>query len=180
MLDAGLARYGLGGRVVVAGDHPDFQVHGAQAAHGFGGFGLDGVGDFDGTGQHAVHGYGGAGLRYDHLARAHQGADAEAGESGEAGDGLERDVARRGALDNGFAQGMLREELGGSGQAQKVAFGEAFGGNDTHDARLALRDGAGLIEHNGVDPVSHFESFAALNKDAALGAAPRAHHDGGG
>ena len=44
-------------------------------------------------------------------------------------------------------------------------------------ARLAARDGARFIQHHGVDLVRHLQRFAALDQDAALGAAPRPHHD---
>ena len=75
---------------------------------------------------------------------------------------------------------MLGIALGGGGQPQQFVLGRTGGRRDGRDPRLAARDGAGLIEHHGIDAVRHFERFAAFDQDAALGAAARSHHDGHG
>ena len=53
-------------------------------------------------------------------------------------------------------------------------------GDDANDDGRALRDGAGLVENDGVDGLQGFERFGRFEQDAHLGAFTGAHHDGDG
>jgi len=77
VVDAGFARGALGGGLMIAGDHPDIEAHGAQAAHGFGGFRLVFVRHFERAGHGAIDGDLNTGLAYNHLAAVDDRAHAE-------------------------------------------------------------------------------------------------------
>ena len=50
-------------------------------------------------------------------------------------------------------------------------------GVDGDDGHLAAGDGAGLVEHDGVDPAGRLEHLRPLDQDAELGAAAGADHE---
>jgi hypothetical protein len=60
-------------------------------------------------------------------------------------------------FDDGLAQRVFRIAFRRCGQAQHVAFGECAVRGHTRHARLALGDGARLIQHDGIDLVGHLE-----------------------
>ena len=53
-------------------------------------------------------------------------------------------------------------------------------GHDVGDHRAALGDGAGLVQHDGLDAVGLLQGRAALDQDAVLRALAGADHDGRG
>ena len=72
--------------------------------------------------------------------------------------------------DDGLGNRMLRGLLRRGRQTQHLGFGEAVMGGDVGDARLALREGAGLVENDGLELVGGFQSRTASEQDAQLGA----------
>ena len=87
-------------------------------------------------------------------------------------------AARGRGLDDGLGQWVLAVALGGRDQAQDLVLVDAVGGRDRDDLGLAARQGAGLVEHDGVERCRLLERQRVLEEDAALGAQPGADHDG--
>ena len=123
-LDAGGLGDGGGAAFVVAGEEDSGEAHGVQGRDGGGGVGFDGVGEGDGAkemGCIIVHvkdgdgGFGGGGFgAADEIGLAGKGGgDAVARLVVESGRGLQLEVLRAGAVDDGFAEGMLAELFGG-------------------------------------------------------------------
>ena len=72
---------------------------------------------------------------------------------------------------------MLGELFERRGDGEKLVPADAAV-DDVGDDGLALRDGAGLVEHDGVDAVRRFKRFGGFDEDAVGCAAARADHDG--
>ena len=87
-------------------------------------------------------------------------------------------AARGRGLDDGLGQWVLAVALGGRDQAQDLVLADAVGGRDRDDLGLAARQGAGLVEHHGVERCGLLERERVLEEDAAPGAQARADHDG--
>ena len=60
--------------------------------------------------------------------------------------------------------------------ASASAVGDAGGGVHGDQAHLAGGDGAGLVQHDGVDAAGGLQHFGPLDQDAELGAAAGADH----
>ena len=63
------------------------------------------------------------------------------------------------------------------GTQQLGAVGPA--GMQRHNGGLSFGDGAGLVQHDGVNVVGDLQDLAGSDQDALPGAETRAHHDGG-
>ena len=72
---------------------------------------------------------------------------------------------------------MLAAALETCGQTQQFGFLDAGRGLDRHDARLALGERAGLVDHQRVDLLQALQRLGALDQHARLRAAPDADHD---
>ena len=72
---------------------------------------------------------------------------------------------------------MLAARLDGGGEAQHLVLGKARRRLDAGELRLALGQGAGLVEDDGVDRGHAFERLGVADEDAGLGAAAGRHHD---
>ena len=76
------------------------------------------------------------------------------------------------------ASGCSLPLLEPGGECQHLVFREAGGRHHGDEARLALGQRAGLVDHDGVDLLHDLERLGALDQDARLGAAAGGHHDG--
>ena len=108
---------------------------------------------------------------HEHLAALHDTAHALADHGLEGGGRRQRHQAALGRIGHdGAGQGVLAFFLQGGGQAQGV-IGNVAG----HHGRLALGEGARLVE-NGRRQVAHgLQHRAVLDEHAELGALPHAH-----
>ena len=95
---------------------------------------------------------------------------AEAFEVGEALDGGEGADPLAGAGGDGLGDRVLGGVLEGAGEAQDLVAVDAVGRHDVDERHAAGGDGAGLVEHDGVDPAGRLEDLGALDEDAELGA----------
>jgi hypothetical protein len=205
VLDADLAGDGLGGRGVVAGDHPYLQAEGLQLGDSLGGVRLDGVGNGDQTGQEAVHGdvhRGGTGGRgaggvtgqrrgvdaegvhvcpvADRDAgRVDRGADAVSGVGGEVGRGLQGQAAGAGGGHDGLADRVLASDLRGGDQGQQRVGVVAGEGRDVLEGGSTVGDGAGLVQDDCGQPAGGLQRPAVADEDAELGGLAGADHDRG-
>ena len=85
-----------------------------------------------------------------------------------------------GLADDRVGQGMLGEPLGRGDQGEDLVVGQsALGSDDVGDPRLALGEGAGLVEDDGPDRPQPLEGFGVPEQDAGLGALPGPDHDRG-
>ena len=82
---------------------------------------------------------------------------------------------RRGAA-TARAIGCSEAYSSARGEAAYLVDGLAVGGHHVVDGHLAGGHGAGLVEHDRVDPAGRLEHLGALDQDAELGAAPGADH----
>ena len=83
-----------------------------------------------------------------------------AGRRIEVGDRGERDIARRGGRDDGGGERMLARPFDAAGKTQRLAVGEAFGGDHGDHLRLAFGQGAGLVDDERVDFFHPLQRFA--------------------
>ena len=67
--------------------------------------------------------------------------------------------------------GMLGAGLDGGCQPEDLTGAPPVGGDDRGDGQVARGQGAGLVEHHGVDGADRFQGPVALEEDAQLGAA---------
>src|SRR5215208_4806302 len=74
---------------------------------------------------------------------------------------------------------MLAATLGGGRHDEKLVPREAVQGNHIGQARLATRQRAGLVKHDGGELVGLLQGLAALDEDPALGSLAGADHDRG-
>jgi hypothetical protein len=72
---------------------------------------------------------------------------------------------------------MLARPLDAGGKAQDARLVEALGRRDRDHLRLALGQGAGLVDHERVDLLHALERLGVLDQHAGLGAAADADHD---
>ena len=78
------------------------------------------------------------------------------------------------------ASGCSEAVLDRGREPQQLPFGEVavvVGELDGDDGRLALGEGAGLVDDDGVDLLHPLERFGVLDEDAHLGSAADADHD---
>ncbi len=75
---------------------------------------------------------------------------------------------------------MLGGLLQGGGHAQKFLLRHTWGWAAVGDHRLALGEGARLVQHHGLDGVQGLQRLGGLDQDAVLRALAGAHHDGHG
>ena len=107
----------------------------------------------------------------DHAVPVDDALDAEAFEVGEAVDGGEGADPFAGAGRDGLGDGVLGGVLEGTGEAEDLVGVDAVDGDHVDECHAAGGDGAGLVEHDGVDLAGRFEDLGALDQDAELGAA---------
>ena len=81
------------------------------------------------------------------------------------------------ALQDGKCQRVIGTLLHGGGQKEQFLLLHAGSGADLRHLRAALRDSAGLVEHNGVHAVDRLQAFRCLEEDAVFSALSRADHD---
>ena len=144
-----------------------------------GGEGVGRVHEFRGVDAHrgqearAPHDDGMAGHRGRHAATR----DGE--EVGRVGDGELPGVG--GLADDGVGERMLRAALRGGDESEDLLLGErTLGADDVRHAGLALGQGAGLVEHDGLDRAQPLERLGVAEQDPVLGALAGADHDRGG
>ena len=104
-------------------------------------------------------------------------ADALTGDLLKFVDGQERERFLLRLGHDGLGKRMLGELFERRGDGEKFVPADAAV-DDVGDDGLALRDGAGLVEHDGVDAVRRLKRFGRLDEDAVHRAAARADHDG--
>ena len=193
--------HGERGRASIAREHPDRESLLAEEADRLGRLGADGVGDGDAPSRRpsdASHvdrrAVGREAVRLGAQVVGHiegcrpQAADrhrppVDGAPHALAGDRLERlsrptaqaAVGRR--LDHRGAQRMLARPLQRCRQVEDVVLRHAIGRQDRRHGGPAQREGAGLVEHDGVDAPGRLERLAAAHEDARLGAAARRDHD---
>ena len=80
---------------------------------------------------------------------------------------------------DGVSDGVLGRVLEGAGKRLDLGHGLVCGGVDGSNAHPPGRDGAGLVEQDGVDPAGGLQDLGALDEDAELGAAPGTDQQGG-
>ena len=102
-----------------------------------------------------------------------------AGQRHEVGGPGDVDGAARGRGDDGQGDRVLAAGLDGGGGAQRLVLGQPAGGRDVDEGHLAGGDGAGLVEHDGVDAPGVLEHVGALDQDAEARAATGAHQQRG-
>lgn len=85
-----------------------------------------------------------------------------------------------GALGDGLGDRVLGGVLQRPGESQHLVGVLAVGGDDVGQGHPAGGDGAGLVQHDRVDPAGGLQDLRALDEDAELGAAARTDQEGGG
>ena len=80
---------------------------------------------------------------------------------------------------DGLGDRVFGGVLEGAGEAQHVVGVDAVDGDDVDEGHAAGGDGAGLVEHDGVDPAGRFEDLGSLDEDAELRAAAGADEERG-
>ena len=80
------------------------------------------------------------------------------------------DVPSPGAGDDRLTQRVLRTGFCRGSESQNLVLVEGVEHDHVGEGRLASGDGAGLVQHHGVDPMG------GLQGDAILGALPDPHH----
>jgi len=89
-----------------------------------------------------------------------------------------RDIPRVRILDHGLREGMLRLPLDGGRETEDLIFRHAVR-DDVGYLRFALREGAGLVHHHGIDPSRGLEGNRVLEQDPPLRPETGPHHDRG-
>ena len=102
-----------------------------------------------------------------------------AGQRDEVGGPRHVDGAARGRGDDGPRDRVLAAGLDGGGGPQRLVLGQPAGGGHVDEGHLAGGDGAGLVEHDGVDAPGVLEHVGALDQDAEARPAPGAHQQRG-
>ena len=105
-------------------------------------------------------------------------AHAEAGDRLEALYSGQFQLARRGRVAHRARQGMFGTALQGRGQRQQLVLLNAFDRHLRGDRRPALGEGAGLVQHDGVELAGALQGLAVADQDAHLRRAAHADHDG--
>ena len=206
-VDAGLAADGLGGFLVIAGEHHHIDAQLFEFSNGLAAGRLDHIGHRD----QAKHGAGPLcladkeewcftllgqavclGLQFGrvHLQDAQQPAVASVNHDAvdPAPDSLplgrakvlrfgEGDALFGSILHDGIGQRMLRTLFHRCCQRNQLVGSEAVQGQHIGHPGSALGDGAGLIQNDGVHQVGGFQALGALDEDAVFSALSGAHHD---
>ena len=82
--------------------------------------------------------------------------------------------------DDGLAERVLRSSFGGRDEGQQFVLARStLGADDIGDPRLALGEGAGLVEHDDADLLESLERLGVPEEHAVLGALPGTDHDRG-
>lgn len=106
--------------------------------------------------------------------------DAATRAGGECSGGRYGDVAFSRRVDDRAGQGMFGPGLD-SGRHGQHDLGVVAGDDLLVDeAGMALGQGPGLVDHQGVDLLQSFECFGVLDQDAIAGSATNPDHDGHG
>ena len=203
LVDAEPPRHGFGGRAAVAGRHDHLQPERAERGDRLRRRRPDRIGDRDDAGEPAVEGDEHDGLALlaalgcrrghrldrdmlvvhqpavaeEHGASGDLAADALAGERLEIARLLGREVPLARGGDDRLGERMLAAGLDRGGIAENLVFGEARRRLDAGELRLALGEGAGLVDDDGVDRGHALERLGVADEDAGLGAAAGRHHD---
>ncbi len=96
---------------------------------------------------------------------------------GEVDRSAELQAALLGALDDGSGERMLAASFEARGEPQQLALAERAGCHDADEARLALGQGSGLVDDQGVDLLHDFERLGILGQHSGARASPGADHD---
>ena len=91
--------------------------------------------------------------------------------------GAELQAAFLGAFDDRSGERMLAAPFEAGGQPQQLVLVDGADRNDADEARLALGQGPGLVDDQGVDLLHQLERFGVLDEDPGVRAAPGADHD---
>ena len=203
LVHAGLGADGLGGALVVSGEHDHSDAHVPHLPDSLGAVLLDDIGHGDNAHQLLVLAEeqgrltllrqllrlgldGGGDLRLGldelqvaggELGAVELGGDAVAGQSLELGDLVGLHVPLLAFLHNGPGQGVLTLLLQGQGQAEELLLTDAGGGQNICYLGLAAGDGAGLVQGNNVHFPGLLQGGGGFEQDAVLGAHAVAHHD---
>ena len=206
-VDAQLGGDPFRGRLVVTGQHDDFDPCLVHRGHrGSGGL-PGGISQGDHPSGRSVHGHQhrgapgrGQGLAlfghrgdvdalghhqlavaHENLPPVHGGPGAVARDVAEIAGSQGRDAAVLGVVHHRGSQRVLRFAFDGRHEAQEFVLADPVG-DEVRDLRLALGQGPGLVDHDRVDPCGRFQGGGVLEQHASFGAQPRSHHDrrGGG
>ena len=110
------------------------------------------------------------GVAKQHLAATHVATDAKAGNCGKAGGVGQRQFAGQRAVDDRLAQWMFGVAFQRCGQGQNLILLKTRCRHDVGQLRLTLGNGAGLVEHNGVEAHRRLQCIARADQDAIFGA----------
>ena len=170
----GLPANGVGGALVVAGEHHHADAHVLQFLDGAGAVFLDGIRHRDDA-QQPVR----AAEEQRRLAHAVQlGRQTVARQGREVGHLGGVQLLRLGVSQHSAGQRMLAFAFQRGGQGQQFGLSHAVGGQDVGDLRLAAGDGAGLVQRHDLGAAGSFQRSGSLEQDAVFGAHAVAHHDG--
>ncbi len=195
LVDAEVGADGVGHLAGVAGDHHHSTAHLPELVDGLAGLGadlvLEGQGADDVGALHQVEDGGAAlppsarragevggftelALPEQHRAPDGVGGSVDGGSHAPAGDGAEpaglgHIATFVGGGDDGPGQGVLAVGLDRPGDAEDVALGVPGGGRHADDDVLALGQGAGLVEQDGIDGAAGLQREAVLDEDAVPG-----------
>ena len=95
-------------------------------------------------------------------------------------DVLQRQLAVRGRTQDGGGERMLARLFQTGTERQHRGFIEIRSRHDRRDARSALGEGAGLVDHQGIDLLEALQRFRVLDEHAGAGSFADAGHDGHG
>ncbi len=192
-----------GDTVVVAGEHDDLgDAELPEFGDGRAGIGAEGVGDADGAAELAVVGDEDGGVAFvlvfaDVRVMAVGQRDGLFGEEflpaddeflagmfgghAAAVDGELAGIGQRAAgfADDGAGDRVRTHFFGNGGEADEFGVGVGAIALDVGDFRLAVGEGAGLVEDDGAEPGGGFEVLAAFDEDAGARGAGNGGHDGG-
>ena len=111
---------------------------------------------------------------------AQHSPDAPAVDGGESANGGDGEVPLSAFFHNGGGQRVLRGPLQTGGQDEQPLLVHVLAAEDVGDHRPALGEGAGLVQHHGVDGVQSLQSLGGFDQDAVLRPLACPHHDGYG
>ena len=204
LIHACLTADGVGGALVVAGEHHDPDAHVLQFTDGAGAVLLDGIGH----GHHAQQtaraaeverrfalacqrggfclqagGHSGLCRKEGRMAcvnffAVQRCSQAVAGQGCKVGDFRGFDGVGLGVSEDGFGQRMLAPALQRGGKSQQLRLAHALGGQDVGDLGFAAGDGAGLVQRHDLGAACGFQRSGRLEQDAVLGPQTVADHDG--
>ena len=203
--DADAGRNRLRRPLVVTGNHPDFNAYRLQLRYRLGRAFLDGVGHSDQAGQRRVHRQEhdcfpllfqrfhctNAGFNFDPVF-AHQAAgtdqnrlackirlDSLAGNRQKTGWLSQRQPLLLTVFHNRLRQWMLRFFFHTGCDTQDFVSGQLCQRHDIGDFRLAFGNGAGLIQHDRVQPIGIFQVFGAFDQNTVFCSLAGPDHDRG-